>query len=1024
MEAPHQLNDSQELDKELQTMGSEGNKLKGLKVDTKTDGMDLNADPLSPSSMQGFSSPGKSSSTSLTSPKSEFFLSQRHDFDSNKVDPLAIEEQEILSSIQDLQLQLMKLRAEEDESEDESEVDNSSKSTFSSSGRVIVVSNDLPISIEKANGKWKATKTSLSLEKLMSLTEADSQFNFLWVGCLSQEIPKKEQESVRRLLSQYNCVPVFLSDEIAQKFDMGFSMDVLWPIFHYVSEPVSLSGSSASKRTRFKKQNWRAYESANESFADTITEIYNEGDIVWSHDYHLMLLPSFLRQRVPQCKIGWFLHTPFPSSDVYSRLPVRSQLLTGVLHADLVGFQTYDYVRHFVSNCQRILGLECSPKGVRNTFAASDHFTQVGVYPIGINPSPLASMSTSSDVLSRVNDLRHNFGNKRIILGVDRINDIKGIPHKLLAMEQLLSKYPEYQQNVVLVQIGIQSDDGSAAYRNLLAHVNRLVGRINGAYGSLNYQPIHFIHQNAYDQEELCALYDLADVCLVTSTRDGMNLVSHEFIVSQQHFCRKSDRKGSTGSASESVTQPKSGSEGEDEGPGVLVLSEFAGCSQYLSGAIVINPWNTEDLAVDIHHALSMTRAEREIRQQKLYRYVSTNDANSWTTQFLKELEVAASGNRGNTYYLPRLQSKDVIAAYKKAKNRVIVLDYDRTLAAQHSLLPLAAVGPNFKNLLAALTADENNTVFIVSERERKFLETWLSGVSVGVAAEDGFFYRLNLKDSKERWKSMSKFNNETREVSDRQSVHTASSSSEHPYYADHLGDVSWKDHVLPIMLKYSERTPGSQIENKESSLTWHYGDSDPHFGNWQAKDLQTVLEKKLNGYALEVYQGHRCVIVEPEGCSKANILEGILRYLSVSEMVKQKGSEVDFVLCAGDDTSDEQMFQTLNTLVNNAIAQHDDKNIDREGPISLARMKSRSNSVLDEAQEEETDDDVYFTKLQKVPVRMTKSPSIFSVQIGTEGRSIQCSHSVSSVGELRHILRELADVSKKKKKEVTTATP
>ncbi|KAG7398060.1 threalose-6-phosphate phosphatase [Phytophthora boehmeriae] len=432
--------------------------------------------------------------------------------------------------------------------------------------------------------------------------------------------------------------------------------------------------------------------------------------------------------------------------------------------------------------------------------------------------------------------------------------------------------------------------------------------------------------------------------------------------------------------------------EGEDGGPGVLVVSEFAGCSQSLSGAIVVNPWNTEDVALSIHQALSMSRTEREIRQQKLYRYVSSNTATAWGKQFLEELGEAVEKNRTSSTQLPKLDNKTIVQAYRNAHNRVIILDYDRTLTPQHSLLPLAAVGPNFKSLLDALSADKRNTVFIVSGRERKFLETWLNGIRVGVAAEDGFFYRMNLSNTREQWKTMSKFQYDV--ASARSGASTSApvsgvgsvgggsldasySSDTHsmmhmsmgslPSYSqpgsapasnetggggsvaqtdDSFGgdDMSWKDLVLPTMLLFTDRTPGSYIEDKESSLTWHYGDADPHFGSWQAKDLQIILERQLIGTALEVYQGHKSVSVEHEGCTKTRVLEGILKHLSLPDQITKKNEhEVDFVLCVCDDVTDDQMFQTMHTLVTESNERHEERKRKEE---QAENERIRRNSI------------------------------------------------------------------------------
>ncbi|EGZ17853.1 hypothetical protein PHYSODRAFT_461147, partial [Phytophthora sojae] len=1180
----------------------------------------------------------------VLSPRNEFFVSQRAatDFELSRLDTLSLEEQEILANIQELQLQLMQLRAEEEEDSDD---DSADKATGAGgSNQLIVVSNNLPVLLERQpqTGRWKATKTTGGLDKLMCLTGVRAEMNFLWVGWVGQHIPKSEHEAVRRLLLQHNCLPVFLSSEVASRHT-GFSSEVLWSLFHYVSEPVPFTfnaggNSSFHSTKRFNKQDWRAYESANESFADAIAEIYNEGDSVWVHDYHLMLLPSLLRQRIPPCRIGWFLHTPFPASDVYCRLPVRSQLLTGVLQADLVGFQTFDYERHFLSTCHRLLGVECSHKGVRSSFADRDHFTSIGVFPIGISLEPFARAASSMPTLNRVNELHDKFGGKRIILGIDRLDNIKGIPHKMLAMEMLLDRFPEWQHNVVLVQIGISSRSGvvdskstgassagdngrrssasstsgdnanilprsssypivgpgsstgsdspikglsespptaaspiatgkgnagydachqlemsSHSYHNIVTQVNQIVGRINGIFGTLDYAPIHFIQQQVTPHEELCALYDLADVCLVTSTRDGMNLVSHEFIVCQQHFMRNKDERkkaaraaarGFSGKSStrsgvlSPISSPRQSSasvltewEGEDGGPGVLVVSEFAGCSQSLSGAIVINPWNTEDVALSIHQALSMCRTEREIRQQKLYRYVSSNTASTWGEEFLEELGEAVEKNRKTSTQLPKLDKKAIVQAYRSAQNRVIILDYDRTLTPQHSLLPLAAVGPNFKSLLDALSADERNTVFIVSGRERKFLETWLNGVRVGVAAEDGFFYRMNLSNTREQWKTMSKFQYDV--ATARSGGSTAAtmagvgsvsgasldasySSDAHsmmhmsmgslPTYPHHTSapdstdtgentpvtggsiaptddsfggdDMSWKDLVLPTMLMFTDRTPGSYIEDKESSLTWHYGDADPHFGSWQAKDLQIILERQLIGTALEVYQGHMSVSVEHEGCTKT----------------RKSDLEVDFVLCVCDDVTDDQMFQTLNALVTESNERHDERKRKEEEQAANERIRRNSialgkpvppqlhaqpvpsaahvskakprmprprggSGVTDELEptikirkkrlqneqligaaaaavrgheDYSTDDDeeliagdyvdddnkVAFSRLQKVPVRLAEDVSIFAVVVGPDvqhsGGRHAWSFAVDSLADVRKVLKDFVDESRK----------
>ena len=892
--------------------------------------------------------------SSVNGSRTELFLSSRtgeYDLRSSGAD-ISIEEQEILAHIQELQIELAQLK--------EQAVENVSPTPEPTDpgGRLIVVSNSLPIALEKITRthRWRLHKTTGGLDKLMCLSGLRQDMPFLWVGYVGKRVPKQDEDAIRNLLLKMNCVPVFLDSHVASEAK-AFSSDVLWSLFHYVPEPTRVASSNARK---FEQQHWEAYQIVNSEFAKVIGGIYQEGDRVWIHDHHLMLLPAHLRERVPKCSISWFLHTPFPSSDVYRRLPVRQELLKGLLSADLLGFQTYDYARHFLSACQLILGADCSPKGVR---VDAHHFMSIGVYPIGIDTNHFATTALAPATQTRIQKLSKIFEGKKILLGIDRLDYIKGIPHKLLAMEVLLTRYPEWQGKVVLIQVGIASRTGdtveesakveeSSTYRSLLVHINQIAGRINGAFGTLDYHPIHFINQPTVDAIELCALYKLADVCVVTSTRDGMNLVSHEFVVCQNN--------------QEAAAATQTDGDFDDGcGPGALVLSEFAGCAQSLSGAILVNPWNTEDVAAAMHQALTMSRIEREIRQQKLFRYVSTNTVGKWASDFSEDLIEARQRNLNVTgSEPPRLLPRDALAAYRQAQNRVIIIDYDGTLTPIPTIPGVTPPSSFLKSVLESLSEDPNNTVFIVSSRERRFLEAWLTNVNVGMAAEDGLFYRMT---SQEPWKTMSKYPEQQQE-----------------------NFSSWKDMVIPVMQSFTERTPGSYIESKESSLTWHYRDSDVHFGSWQAKDLHTTLERHLCGTALEVVQGNRLVEVKHEGCTKATILEGLLKYMSLTDQISKRGSEVDFVFCVGDDASDEQMFQSLHRIHTEVL----------EAPSEGGNADSDHDETL-------------FSSLEYETVRMKADSSIFTVHVGPASHSSHAAFCLHTLGQLRRILRGFAEISR-----------
>lgn len=303
-------------------------------------------------------------------------------------------------------------------------------------------------------------------------------------------------------------------------------------------------------------------------------------------------------------KIGFFLHTPFPSSEIYRILPVRREILLGILHCDLIGFHTYDYARHFLSSCTRILGLPTMPNGAE----FEGRYVHVGTYPIGIEPSQFEDGLERESVKERIKSLQRRFEGVKIIVGVDRLDYIKGVPQKLHALETFLQDHPEWIGKVVLVQVAVPSRQDVEEYQNLRATVNEAVGRINGRFGTVESMPIHFLHRSV-SFDELCALYAISDACLVTSTRDGMNLVSYEYIACQQQRA------------------------------GVMILSEFAGAAQSLNGSLICNPWDAFAVSDAIHEALTMPANVRRENFEKLSRYVKKHTASWWGLSFVNDLK-------------------------------------------------------------------------------------------------------------------------------------------------------------------------------------------------------------------------------------------------------------------------------------------------------------------------------------------------------------------------------------------------
>ncbi|KIW02991.1 alpha,alpha-trehalose-phosphate synthase [UDP-forming] [Verruconis gallopava] len=465
-------------------------------------------------------------------------------------------------------------------------------------GKLLLVSNRLPITIKKTDEPGKF-ETSMSSGGLVSgLSGMTKTTTFQWYGWPGLEIPEDQVDSLKKQLKEeYNAIPIMLDDELADRHYNGMANEILWPLFHYHPGEITFDESA-----------WDAYTTANRIFAKEVIKDVEDGDIVWVHDYHLMLLPAMIREELgnekPNIKIAFFLHTPFPSSEIYRILPVRNEILLGLLQCDLIGFHTYDYARHFLSSCSRILGLPTTPNGVEY----SGKFVTVGAYPIGIDPEKFSEGLKKPKVQERIAALERKFQGVKLIVGVDRLDYIKGVPQKLHALEVFLTEHPEWVGKVVLVQVAVPSRGDVEEYQNLRATVNELVGRINGKFGTVEFMPIHWMHKSI-PFDEMVALYAASDVCLVSSTRDGMNLVSYEYIASQE------------------------------KKHGVLILSEFTGAAQSLTRSLIVNPWNTEELADAIHDAVTMGEEQRKSNYEFLRDYINKYTSSWWGKTFVDSLK-------------------------------------------------------------------------------------------------------------------------------------------------------------------------------------------------------------------------------------------------------------------------------------------------------------------------------------------------------------------------------------------------
>ncbi|MGH7499078.1 MAG: bifunctional alpha,alpha-trehalose-phosphate synthase (UDP-forming)/trehalose-phosphatase [Gemmatimonadales bacterium] len=568
--------------------------------------------------------------------------------------------------------------------------------------RLLIVANRLPVTVQVSETGVDVQRSTGGLATGLQGPHENS--DGLWIGWsgATVDLGPERQVELEAKLAAMRLVAVPLSQDLVTRYYEGFSNGVLWPLFHYLLEQVPLQVSD-----------WDAYVEANERFADVVAAHYRPGDLIWVHDYQLLLLPGLLRKRIPDARIGFFLHIPFPSEELFRTLPSRERLLEGLLGADLVGFHTPAYLRHFASSLTDILGISVEIDRVQ----LPEREVRIGVFPMGIDAATFSALAADPAVEAEARAIRGD-GSVRVLVGVDRLDYTKGIPRRLLAYERMLNTHPELRERVRLLQVAVPSRTGVGAYQDFRTLVDQLVGRINGVFGTPRWVPVHYIFRGL-SKSDLVALYRAADVMLVTPLRDGMNLVAKEFIASR------------------------------NDGDGVLVLSEFAGAGWELPEAVRVNPYDVEGAAEVYYRALTMPVDERRARLAPLRSRVQTFDVHRWVASFLQQLEestpvvpprgLPAGGDAAHKALTARLAGTDAL---------LLLLDYDGTLVPYAATPDLARPDPGLVSLLGAAAARPDTEVHVVSGRAREALEHWLGHLPVWLHAEHGFWSRA--PDSKE----------------------------------------------------------------------------------------------------------------------------------------------------------------------------------------------------------------------------------------------------------------------------------
>lgn len=580
--------------------------------------------------------------------------------------------------------------------------------------RIIIVSNRLPVTVAKRKDDLSFNPSVGGLAT--GLGSFYNSYNCIWVGwpgIFSERLNEKERKIIKTKLNrEFSCYPVLLTQKDVDLYYNGFCNKTIWPLFHYFTQYAI-----------FDKKLWDAYKRVNEIFCDIISEIANANNIIWIHDYHLMLLPKLIREKLPNAKMGFFLHIPFPSFEIFRLLSWRREILDGLLGADLIGFHTYSYVKHFLESVRRILGYEHT----YGEIIVANRIIRVDSFPMGIDYEKFANAASDSKVQREIDKIRKNLGDRKIILSIDRLDYTKGIPQRLEAFDLFLDKYPEFKEKVTFIVVTVPSRTKVEHYRLLKKQVDELIGKINGKYGTLGWTPIWYMYR-FLPFHMLIALYSIADIALITPYRDGMNLIAKEFIAS------KVDSKG------------------------VLILSEMTGAAEELGEALIVNPNNREAIAEALRDALLMTDEEQIERNKVMQKRLQRYSVKRWAMDFVDSLiQVKKLQQDLSTKRLTDEIKIKLLDDYSKSNARLILLDYDGTLVHFAEKPEKAKPSKELLEVLTSLAHNVKNGIVIISGRDREILDKWFGHLGIGLVAEHGAW----IKERGKEWETIEPLEND-----------------------------------------------------------------------------------------------------------------------------------------------------------------------------------------------------------------------------------------------------------------------
>lgn len=696
--------------------------------------------------------------------------------------------------------------------------------------RLLLVSNRLPFQLlEKSNRVTLKESDGGLVSALKSFAESKnsgSRFSEKWwIGSADFPVARWEKYIAKKgSPGNFQIAPIFIDSKTYNRYYNGFCNATLWPLFHYFPSYVE-----------YDDVTFKSYEEVNRIFADRLASIIKPGDVIWIHDYQLFLLPGMIREKFPDVTIGFFLHIPFPNFEVFRLLhrPWKEKIIRGLLGSDLIGFHTNEYVQHFLKTVRMVLGYDHE---YRNVFTGSQ-LVKADLFPLGIDFEKFQTAGNIPAVAEQKELIARNFLGKRIIFSVDRLDYTKGVTHRLAGFERFLELHPEWREKVVFVMVVVPSRQIISKYNERRKLIEEQVGRINGKHSSLQWQPVIYRYSHL-SFEELCALYQVSDVGLITPLRDGMNLVAKEYVASR------------------------------NSQDGVLILSELAGASSEMGEALLVNPFDKEEMAQAIFTALNMPLAEQRANMVQLQKRLVDYDVMHWVDDFLKQLEEVKDMQQSQaSKYVTRDVQENLVRGFQSAECRHLFLDYDGTLVPFARNPKIAIPDKSLIKLLSDLSANGKNEVTLISGRDSGTLDQWFRNLSVNIVAEHGAALRLR--------------NGEWQQA---------------------IGlDQTWKPLIRPTMELFAQRSPGSFVEEKAHTLAWHYRNVDPDLGFIRSRELLDNLFHLVRNGQLQVIDGNKVIEVRLSGVDKGTAAKKLL-----------EDKSYDFVLAIGDDKTDEDMFKAL----------------------------------------------------------------------------------------------------------------